>query len=93
MPSWTEPEHHLPSAPDCAVCGTSLGEPFGWCGGCREAYCVPCGRAHYCTPSCPDNGCLAGLCVREVAGGRLSERWGLPEDRAFGPPVNGRNGD
>ncbi|MDP9366404.1 MAG: hypothetical protein M3Q10_19635 [Chloroflexota bacterium] len=70
----------LPPAPSCADCGASLTEPYGWCAGCRKAYCFPCGRRHYCTPQCPANGCFAGLCVRVVEGRRLSERWGLPEE-------------
>lgn len=68
-----------PSSPVCAACAAPLAEPYGWCGGCRAAYCVPCGRAHFCTPQCPSKGCLAGLCVREVRDGKLSEIWGLPE--------------
>jgi len=73
----------MPSAPacaDCAACGVALAEPFGWCGNCRAAYCFACGRRHFCKPSCPAGGCLAGLCVRVVANGRLSVRWGIPDD-------------
>ncbi len=69
-----------PLVPLCAECGATLEEPYGWCGGCRAAFCFPCGRKHFCTPTCPAEGCLAGLCVRAVEGGRLSERWGLPAD-------------
>lgn len=71
-------EPTLPIDPVCADCGQTLAEPYGWCGGCRKAYCFSCGRGHYCTPNCPANGCLPGLCVREVRGGSLSKRWGLP---------------
>ena len=70
----------LPTSPRCARCDEALSEPFGWCAGCRAAYCFSCGRAHYCTPQCPANGCLAGLCVREVKDGVLAERWGLPPE-------------
>ena len=58
----------------------ALEEPFGWCAGCRKAYCFGCGRKHFCKPSCPANGCQAGLCVRSYADGQLSERWGLPPE-------------
>jgi hypothetical protein len=70
----------LPDFPICADCGTPLADPYGWCAGCRAAYCLPCGRQHFCTPSCQANGCLAGLCVRLVEGGALSETWGLPDE-------------
>lgn len=68
----------LPTAPHCSDCGVALSKVFGWCGGCREAYCFSCGREHFCTPQCPAKGCYAGLCVREVRDGVLSETWGLP---------------
>jgi hypothetical protein len=77
--TWLNPGHHLPEHPLCTDCGIELTEPYGWCGGCRKAYCLPCGRLHFCTPTCPANGCHAGLCVRLVEGGALSEIWGLPE--------------
>ena len=70
----------LPLAPTCADCGARLSEPYGWCSGCRKAFCFPCGRGHYCTPQCPTNGCLAGLCVRVVQGGILAKTWGLPPE-------------
>ena len=69
----------LPADPDCASCGTRLTEPYGYCTNCRAAYCLPCGRGHFCTPSCPELGCRAGLCVRLVAGGALAATWGLPD--------------
>ncbi len=78
VPIWPASEHALPSSPVCAGCDARLAEPYGWCSGCRAAYCFPCGRAHFCTPQCPSNGCLAGLCVREVRDGQLSDVWGLP---------------
>jgi len=62
----------------CAACHDSLAESHGWCGNCRVALCLACGRDHFCTAACPSRGCLAGLCVREVRDGVLSERWGLP---------------
>ena len=77
--TWLNPRARLPANPTCAGCGVALAEPFGWCSGCRAAYCFPCGRHHFCSPSCPANGCVAGLCVRVVQGGQLSETWGLPE--------------
>ncbi len=64
----------------CASCELPLAEPYGWCSGCRAAYCLPCGRYHFCQPSCLANGCHAGLCVRLVVGGVLSDTWGLPDD-------------
>ena len=78
LPTPSSPD--LPAAPRCATCGVPLAEPFGWCTGCRAAYCFPCGRAHFCTPECPARGCYAGLCVREVKGGALAPTWGLPPD-------------
>lgn len=80
LDNWERSTPALPVDPVCAVCAVRLGEPYGWCGGCREAFCFPCGRRHFCRPSCPKNGCHAGLCVREVRAGTLSEAWGLPED-------------
>ncbi|MDF3017623.1 MAG: hypothetical protein K0R44_2848 [Thermomicrobiales bacterium] len=76
---WLNPGNRLPEHPHCADCGIELTEPYGWCGGCRKAYCLLCGRRHFCTPACPANGCRAGLCVRLVTGGVLSETWGLPD--------------
>ena len=73
------PSHQLPREPVCAGCGAALSEPYGWCSGCRAAYCFPCGRRHFCTPACPANGCIAGLCVRLVENGTLSASWGLPD--------------
>jgi hypothetical protein len=69
----------LPADPVCAGCGVALAEPFGYCGNCRAAYCLACGRGHFCLPSCPASGCKAGLCVRLVSGGVLAETWGLPK--------------
>lgn len=77
---WTRPRSLPPADPECAACGAALAEPFGWCAGCRKAFCFTCGRTHFCKPSCQKNGCTAGLCVRVFAGGMLSERWGLPPD-------------
>jgi len=77
--SWLHPGTRLPEYPICADCNAELTEPYGWCGGCRKAYCLACGRRHFCTPACPANGCHAGLCVRLVTGGVLSETWGLPD--------------
>lgn len=62
----------------CTACAAALDDRFGWCSNCQAAYCLSCGRRHYCTPSCQANGCYAGLCVRLVEGGVLSEQWGLP---------------
>ncbi|MEJ7763167.1 MAG: hypothetical protein WKF80_10295 [Thermomicrobiales bacterium] len=62
----------------CAGCHAPLDDLHGWCGNCRVALCFPCGRTHFCTPSCPAQGCHAGLCVREVRDGVLSAGWGLP---------------
>ena len=72
-------ESDLPTDPVCADCGASLTEPYGYCSNCLAAFCFACGRRHYCLPRCPQAGCRAGLCVRVVAGGVLSNTWGLPE--------------
>jgi hypothetical protein len=66
-------------ATNCAVCGVPLPEPFGWCENCREAYCLDCGRQHFCLPTCQATGCMAGLCVRLVRDGELSATWGVQE--------------
>ena len=68
----------IPDRPRCSACAAALSEPFGWCSTCRAAYCLTCGRRHFCTPGCPANGCIAGLCVRLVHGGLLADEWGLP---------------
>jgi hypothetical protein len=68
----------IPEHPRCTTCEVALAEPFGWCSTCRAAYCLGCGRGHYCTPGCPANGCIAGLCVRLVQNGLLADDWGLP---------------
>ena len=73
-------ESEGPFGTRCATCGIALGDRFGWCAGCRAAYCFPCGRSHFCTPQCPANGCVAGLCVREVRNGVLATTWGLPPE-------------
>ncbi|CAA9545743.1 MAG: hypothetical protein AVDCRST_MAG73-2392 [uncultured Thermomicrobiales bacterium] len=70
----------IPDTPRCARCDAALALRFGWCSGCRAAYCLPCGRSHFCRPGCPANGCLAGFCVRLVENGHLSETWGLPPE-------------
>lgn len=80
--AWTTRGPSLPESPTCATCGIDIAEPYGWCAGCRAAFCFPCGRKHFCTPSCEANGCIAGLCVRKVDGGVLSEQWGLPDELA-----------
>ncbi len=67
----------LPADPRCDSCDVPLQEPFGWCSNCAAAYCLDCGRRHFCQPSCRESGCLAGLCVRLVRDGRLSTEWGL----------------
>lgn len=70
----------LPLATTCADCGVAIARRYGWCSLCAEAYCFACGRQHLCTSICEQNGCLAGLCIRLVADGALSQRWGLPTD-------------
>ena len=77
---WSRRLPDLPAEIVCAVCAAAVAEPYGWCAGCRKGFCFPCGRLHFCRPSCPDNGCIAGLCVREVRGGNLSQVWGLPAE-------------
>jgi hypothetical protein len=68
----------IPEAPLCASCGLALQEPFGWCSNCAAAYCLDCGRSHFCKDTCEAAGCIAGLCVRRVADGRLTLRWSSP---------------
>jgi hypothetical protein len=84
--TWLNPDHQLPAAPLCVACGIPLTESYGWCSNCRAAYCLPCGRRHFCTPACPANGCLAGLCVRLVEHGVLAETWGLPNEEELSTP-------
>ena len=76
---WRE-QPTLPREVVCADCGAGPIAPYGWCGGCRKAMCFACGRTHFCTAGCPGNGCIAGLCVREVRAGLVSNAWGLPDD-------------
>jgi len=68
----------IPEVVHCATCGRVLSEPFGWCSQCRAAYCLECGRQHFCHETCQANGCHAGLCVRLVRNGELAATWGLP---------------
>ena len=68
------------AATDCATCADPLGPRFGWCGVCAKALCLVCGRKHVCRPDCAANGCRAGLCVRLVEEGTLSDAWGLPAE-------------
>jgi hypothetical protein len=68
----------------CANCGDVLGVRYGWCSNCQAAYCLSCGRQHFCMESCQANGCHAGLCVRLVEAGVLSTAWGLPEEESRG---------
>jgi hypothetical protein len=72
-------DRNIPRATSCAACAKPLEAAFGWCSTCRQALCFECGRAHFCTPTCRANGCLAGLCVRLVENGRFSATWGLPD--------------
>ena len=67
----------LPENLECATCGVALTEPLGWCSNCEKAYCLDCGRLHFCRPSCQASGCHAGLCVRVVRDGRIASTWGL----------------
>ena len=69
----------IPDESQCATCGQTLSEPFGWCSNCRLAYCEACGRSHYCQPTCQAAGCLAGFCLRTVDAGLLSTKWRHPE--------------
>ena len=63
----------------CAACAVAIVQPYGYCSNCDALYCLPCSAAHFCTPSCPANGCHAGLCVRMVRDGNLSANWGIPQ--------------
>jgi hypothetical protein len=47
------------------------------------AFCLSCGRTHFCHASCRANGCIAGLCVRLVIDGSLAETWGVPSDEVI----------
>jgi|GEM_PF-3184006 len=64
----------------CASCSHPLGEPFAHCGICQADYCLGCGARHFCRPSCRENGCLAGMCVKLVVNGELSSKWGVPRE-------------
>ena len=70
----------LPKTTTCAACGVAVAGRYGWCSLCCEAYCVACGRQHYCTTICAQGGCAAGYCVRLVTDGALSPTWGLLTD-------------
>lgn len=61
----------FPDQTECAGCGGVMRQPYGYCSNCDACYCAACAAAHFCTPSCPANGCLAGLCVRVVQDGKL----------------------
>ncbi len=39
--------------------------------------CVACARTHYCTSECASRGCSAGLCVKEVRDGVVSDSFGI----------------
>ena len=51
-----------------AVCGV--------CDGLR--LCLDCARTHLCTNECADQGCVPGLCVKEVRDGRVATSFGMP---------------
>ena len=70
----------MDASPTCAACGQPLGEPVARCGNCRADYCLACGAQHFCMPSCRATGCIAGLCVRMVINGELSQKWGVPRE-------------
>ena len=61
----------FPNQTDCAACGDTIEQPYGYCSNCDAFYCATCAAGHYCTPSCAANGCFAGLCVRVVRDGKL----------------------
>jgi hypothetical protein len=71
-------EAGIPDLPICAGCGAALAEPFAWCSNCAVAFCDACARRHYCLPTCQAAGCIAGLCVRKVSNGQLSNQWPKP---------------
>ena len=65
------PRSTFPNQTDCAACGESIEQPYGYCSNCDACYCTACAAGHFCTPACAANGCFAGLCVRVVREGKL----------------------
>ena len=87
---WLNPGRSPAGASVCADAGSSWPSHTDGAAVAATAYCLPCGRLHFCTPACPANGCLAGLCVRLVEGG---VDWGCRKLGACrgGAPSGGRN--
>ena len=46
------------------------------CDGMR--LCIDCARTHLCTSECASEGCVPGLCVKEVREGRVATAFGMP---------------
>lgn len=63
----------------CTGCGAPLpAGSFYVCAVCAgAALCTDCAGDHLCTPECVARGCIAGLCVKEMAGGRLAADFGV----------------
>ena len=67
------------ATPSAATCGHEIDPArHAICGVCRgRLLCLDCARAHFCTSECPDRGCSAGLCVKEVRDGVVAEAFGI----------------
>ena len=39
--------------------------------------CLACARAHLCTDTCAQRGCVPGLCVKEVRDGVVAIEFGV----------------
>lgn len=64
----------------CDSCGIPLDpRAHAICAVCEGMrLCISCARAHLCTAECAERGCLAGLCVKLVSDGVVSDAFGIP---------------
>ena len=77
----------------CTECQTALqASSFYTCTVCPgPVLCSGCASSHLCTSECTARGCIAGMCVKEVARGRLAEGFGVENRPAPGPWVVGQS--
>ena len=63
----------------CTGCDRDLVDSDHYlCAICPSAVlCQDCAAGHLCTPECSARGCLSGLCVKRVGGGRMAEHFGV----------------
>ena len=62
-----------------ATCGHEIDPArHAICGVCHGMLlCIACAREHFCTSECPERGCIAGLCVKEVRDGIVADEFGI----------------